>query len=88
MNLLSAITPLENLSRILPRLLFEEALEDDLLPAAEDNVEGVSNLSEREHEIKDNSTSVEVMNTLIEALGDFADRIFLYCDAVDMMKPL
>ena len=67
---------------------FEEALEDVCLPAAEDNVEDISDLSEREHEIKDDATSIEVMNTLIEALEDFADRIFLYCDAVDMMKPL
>ncbi len=67
---------------------FEEALEDVLLPAQEDNVKDISDLSEREHEIKDNATSVEVMNTLIEALEDFADRIFLYCDTVDMMKPL
>ena len=66
---------------------FEEALEDVRLPAAEDNVEDISDLSEREHEIKDNATSVEVMNTLIEALEDFADRIFLYCNAVDIVKP-
>ena len=51
-------------------------------------MEDVSNLSETEHEIKEDATSVEVMNTLIEALEDFADRIFLYCDAVDIMKPL
>ena len=51
-------------------------------------MEDVSTLSETEHEIKEDATSVEVMNTLIEALEDFADRIFLYCDAVDMMKPL
>ena len=56
--------------------------------STEDNVEDVSNLSETEREIKEDDTSVEVMNTLIEALEDFADRIFLYCDAVDIMKPL
>ena len=61
---------------------------ENLPSSAEDNVEDVSTLSETEHKIKDNATSVEVMNTLIEALEDFADRIFLYCDAVDMMKPL
>ena len=51
-------------------------------------MEDVSTLSETEHEITEDATSVEVMNTLIEALEGFADRIFLYCDAVDMMKPL
>ena len=51
-------------------------------------MEDVSNLSETEHEIKDDATSVGVMNTLIEALEDFADRIFLYCNDVDIMKPL
>ena len=65
-----------------------EALEDVLIPAAEDNIEDISDLSEREHEKKDDATSIEVMNTLIEALEDFADRIFLYCNAVDIMKPL
>ena len=33
-------------------------------------MEDVSNLSETEHEIKEDATSVEVMNTLIEALED------------------
>ena len=51
-------------------------------------MEDVSTLSETEHEITEDATSVEVMNTPLEALEDVADRIFLYCDAVDIMKPL
>ena len=61
---------------------------ENLPPNAEDNVEDVGTLSETKHEITGDATSVEVMNTPLEALEDVADRIFLYCEAVDIMKPL
>ena len=57
-------------------LIFNTSNPLDIDAKAEDNVEDISDLSEREHKIKDDATSVEVMNTLIEALEDFADRIF------------
>ena len=51
-------------------------------------MEDVGTLSETKHEITGDATSVEVKNTPLDALEDVADRIFLYCEAVDMMKPL
>ena len=42
---------------------------------------------ETKYEIPEDATSVEVENTLLEAVEDDADRIFLYCDAVDMKEP-
>ena len=51
-------------------------------------MEDVGTLSETKHEITGDATSVEVKNTPLDALEDVADRIFLYCEAVDIMKPL
>ena len=65
-----------------------EVFERIFLPATEDNVEEVRTPRETKHEIPEDATSVEVVNTLLEAVDNVADRIFLYCDAVDMKEPL
>ena len=66
----------------------DEVFEKIFLPATEDNVEEVKTPRETKHEIPEDATSVEVENTLLEAVDNAADRIFLYCDAVDMKEPL
>ena len=48
----------------------------------------MSTLKETKHEISEIATSIEVMNTLLEAVENFADRIFYTADAVDMKEPL
>ena len=51
-------------------------------------MEEVSTLKETKHEISEIATSVEVVNTPLEAVETFADRIFYTADAVDMKDPL
>ena len=38
--------------------------------------------------ISEIATSIEVVNTLLEAVENFADRIFYTANAVDMKEPL
>ena len=76
----------DNLSREFAKTS-DEAFKESFLPATEDDVEEVKASREAENEIPDDATSVEVEDTPLEAVEDVADRIFLYCDIVDMKEP-
>ena len=75
-----------NLSRVFTETLDE--VFENLPSSAGDNVEEVDTPKETKHEIGDIATSVEVVNTPLEAVETFADRIFYTADAVDMKEPL